>query len=143
MLDREACAYADVALVEAVLEAAEAAAPREACGLLLGRDDPGGICLRRCVPSPNLAPDPIRQFEVDPAVRLRLQRESREGGDPVVGLYHSHPAGRLEPSETDRRFLLEPGLVWLIAAPDPYWRISAWLALENDFRELELIVERV
>lgn len=142
MLDREAHVFADVEVVAAVLEAAEAAAPLEACGLLLGRNNPGGICLRRCVPSPNLAPDPIRRFEVDPAVRLRLQSESREGGDPVLGVYHSHPAGRPEPSETDRRFLLEPGLVWLIAAPDPHWRIGAWLALKDDFRELELIVGR-
>ena len=127
-------------VVHAVRETARAAAPHEACGLLLGRAEPGRFVLTTCVPSQNIAPDPIRRFEVDPAVRLRVQREARAGGEPMIGLYHSHPAGSAAPSAVDRRCLHEPGLVWLITGPDPGWEIRVWLALTDDFRELPLIV---
>ena len=129
------------AVLDAVREAARAAAPQEACGLLLGRHEAGRVVLDGWVPSPNIAADPVHRFEVDPAVRLRVQRETRDGGgDSVVGLYHSHPAGAPVPSATDRACLYEPGLVWLIAGRGPRWVIRAWLALEGDFRELPLTV---
>lgn len=126
------------AVLAAVREAARAAAPQEACGLLLGRNEAGRVVLSACVPSQNIAADPIRRFEVDPAIRLRVQRETRDGGDAMVGLYHSHPAGAPVPSATDRECLYEPGLVWLIAGRGPRWVIRAWLALQDDFRELPL-----
>ena len=128
------------AVLEAVREAARTAAPLEACGLLLGHSELGRIVLSSCVPSQNLAADPVRRFEVDPAVRLRVQRETRGGGESVIGLYHSHPAGVAVPSATDRECLYEPGLVWLIAGRGPRWTIRAWLALQDDFRELPLSV---
>ena len=128
------------AILDAVRAAARAAAPQEACGLLLGRNESGRIVLSACVPSRNIAADPMRRFEVDPAIRLRVQRETRDGGAAMVGLYHSHPAGAAVPSVTDRQCLYEPGLVWLIAGRGPNWIIRAWLALQDDFRELPLAV---
>ena len=128
------------AVLDAVREVARAAAPQEACGLLLGRHESGRVVLSACVPSQNIAADPLRRFEVDPAVRLRVQRETRDGGEAMVGLYHSHPAGTAVPSATDRECLYEPGLVWLIAGRGPRWTIRAWLALQDDFRELPLTV---
>ena len=127
-------------VLDAVREAARAAAPQEACGLLLGRHESTRVVLSACVPSQNIAADPIRRFEVNPAVRLRVQRETRDGGEAMVGLYHSHPAGTAVPSAMDRECLYEPGLVWLIAGRGPRWMIRAWLALQNDFRELPLTV---
>ena len=126
-------------MLDAVREAARAAAPQEACGLLLGRNESARIILSACVPSQNIAADPIRRFEVNPAVRLRVQRETRDGGDSMIGLYHSHPAGAPVPSATDRESLYEPGLVWLIAGRGPRWVVRAWLALQDDFRELPLM----
>ena len=127
-------------VLQAVRDSACTAAPHEACGLLLGRAEPGRFVLTTCVPSRNIASDPVRRFEVDPAVRLRVHREARRGGEPMIGLYHSHPAGSAAPSAVDRRCLYEPGLVWLITGPDPSWEIRAWLALTDDFRELPLVV---
>ncbi len=131
------------AVLDTMREAARAAAPQEACGLLLGRHESERVVLSACVPSQNIAPEPTRRFEVDPAVRLRVQRETRDGGEAMVGLYHSHPAGTAVPSATDRECLYEPGLVWLIAGRGPRWTIRAWLALRDDFRELPLMVADV
>ncbi len=127
-------------LLECVRAQARAAAPREACGLLLGQVEAARIVLRICVPSRNLAADPVRRFEVDPAVRFRAQRAARYGGEPLVGVYHSHPVSIAVPSATDRRCLVEPGLVWLITGPAPRWEIRTWWALRDDFRELSLVV---
>ena len=103
-----------------VVAAAEAAYPQECCGLLSGRADGAGearaITVTAVHPSRNLAAEPLRNFEIEPALRLRLQRELRDRGDSVVGLYHSHPDGRAQPSATDLDRAWEPDLAWLITA---------------------------
>ena len=90
--------------------------PEEACGLLVGRREGDMLHIGEAVPSPNLADEREKRFEIDPGLRLRTQRAARESGLEVVGLYHSHPFGEPEPSATDReRAALEPDLVWLSA----------------------------
>ena len=67
--------------------------------------------------SVNVAEPPrTRRFEVDPKLRLRLERALRESPDSVIGVYHSHPDGSAEPSETDISMIFEPDMVWLITA---------------------------
>lgn len=110
-------AAADLARVVA---AAEAAYPLECCGMLAGRAEGTGaaraITVTAVHPSANIAAEPRHSFEIDPVLRLRLQRELRGSGDTVVGLYHSHPDGRAQPSATDLDRAWEPDLVWLITA---------------------------
>ena len=55
-----------------VAEAARAA-PAECCGLLLGRD--GRISEAR--PAANVADNPLRRFEIDPAALFAAHREAR------------------------------------------------------------------
>ena len=104
--------------LRAIERAAEAAYPEEACGLLVGRSAPGGGYLVSAVEaSANVAEPPrTRRFEVDPKLRLRLERELRESPDSVIGVYHSHPDGSAKPSETDISMIFEPAMVWLITA---------------------------
>lgn len=98
--------------------AAHAAAdyPHEACGLLLGRREGEKMRVSEAVASPNLAADPARRFEIDPGLRLRLQKAARQGPEQVLGHYHSHPDGPARPSATDRAGIYEADLIWLIAA---------------------------
>lgn len=104
------------AAAEAIEAACRLAWPEEGCGLLLGRAAGADLLVRRAEPSRNLADAPARRFEVDPALRFRLERAARCGADPVVGHFHSHPEGPAEPSAVDLAAAHEPGLVWLIAA---------------------------
>ena len=108
------------AQLRAIERAAEAAYPEEACGLLVGQRAPDGTCRVSAVEaSANVAEPPrARRFEVDPRLRLRLERALRNGPDSVVGVYHSHPDGSAEPSETDVSMIFEPAMVWLITAVD-------------------------
>jgi proteasome lid subunit RPN8/RPN11 len=97
--------------------------PEEACGLLLGAD--GEVA--RVEPAENVAEDRRRRFEVDPRLLLRLHRELRGGPLAVLGVYHSHPEGRPEPSAVDLAKALDPALVWLIVGADGAaraWRIE-------------------
>ncbi|MDD9992676.1 MAG: M67 family metallopeptidase [Rhodospirillales bacterium] len=106
------------AQLQDIERAAEAAYPEEACGLLVGRSQPGGAWQVSAVEaSTNVAEPPrTRRFEVDPKLRLRLERELRDCPDSVVGVYHSHPNGSAAPSETDISMIFEPEMVWLITA---------------------------
>lgn len=103
-----------------ITDLAEAAYPRECCGLLIGNEDGAGEGIWRVTkvaPSENLAPDDRNdRFEVDPLVRLRLQKELRGTSESLIGIFHSHPDGPAQPSETDLENAWEPELTWLITA---------------------------
>jgi desampylase len=106
-------------VAETLLAEAAAAHPRECCGLLQG--SPGRI--DRAVAAPNVAADPLRGFEIDPAALLRTHRAARAAGAAILGNYHSHPNGRAEPSARDAARAVEDGQLWLIVAAG---RIGAW-----------------
>ena len=106
-----------------IADAAEAAYPGECCGLLVGRDrGMGELEVTRVVPSPNLAGGQAGEggrrdrFEVDPEIRLRLQRDLEGGPERIIGLYHSHPDHSAQPSAHDLDSIWEPEFVWLITA---------------------------
>lgn len=111
-------------LLERIVAHARAAAPAECCGLLLG--DPGQAVVRQLRPARNLSPDPLRRFELDPAMLLAAHRAARAGGPAILGHYHSHPRGPAEPSATDARNAASDGSFWLIVGA--HGQITAWRA---------------
>jgi len=82
--------------------------------LLSGREADGVIRIDDVHKSENLAAEPEERFEVDPALRLGLQRTLRGDCRRVVGIYHSHPDGPAQPSPWDLAAAWEPDLVWLV-----------------------------
>jgi desampylase len=101
--------------------AAAAAHPREACGLLLGEG--GRIAAAR--ETANVHPSPATHFEIDPQALIDAHRAARAGdGAPVIGYFHSHPAGAAAPSATDRACAAGDGRIWAIIAGDEmtFWR---------------------
>lgn len=96
---------------------AESAAPEEACALLIGHRNLGDDWrVSRIEASRNVADDRLRHFEVDPGLRIGLERELRGGEQKVLGVWHSHTDGRSEPSAEDAARVYEPELIWLITA---------------------------
>ncbi len=107
----------ELSQLKAIADAAEAAYPEEACGLLVGLKRPGEHCrVSRVEPARNTARQPRLGFEVDPGLRIGLERELRGDPNQVIGHYHSHPDGPARPSKTDLAMVHEPDLVWLIVA---------------------------
>jgi len=106
----------DAKLTKQMVDAAEAAFPAEACGLVIGRGKGQLIRVTRVVPAGNLLATTDDRFELDPAIRIAVEKELRDSGtkDRIVGHYHSHTDGTAEPSATDRAMAHEPELAWVI-----------------------------
>ncbi|HWU04493.1 MAG TPA: M67 family metallopeptidase [Novosphingobium sp.] len=138
-------------VTQAIAERARAAWPQEGCGLLLGASENGAVRVSAILPAANVAPDPSRHFEVDPAVLIGVHRAARSGGLAVVGCYHSHPSGVAVPSATDAAMAGGQGRVWAIAAPvavpvpgggaASLWRIGWWWAGDDGFETLSTRVD--
>ncbi len=108
-----------------LLAAAAASPAAEICGLLLGRVAGGAACVEELRPAANVAADPARSFEIDPATLLAAHRQARGAGRQVLGHWHSHPNGRCAPSARDAARAVDNGQIWLIIAGG---RLGAWVA---------------
>ncbi len=102
-------------LIEAMLQAAHAAAPNECCGLVIGT--PMGE-VTRLVPADNVHEEPQRFFTLDPKTQFAVLRELRGREDAILlGHYHSHPKGPAEPSPRDLAEAHDGEMVWLLIDP--------------------------
>jgi desampylase len=122
-----------------MLAAVHRAAPHEACGLLLG----GTSHIETAVPTANVAPDPARHFEVEPAALIAAHRAARDGAGPqVVGYFHSHPNGLARPSATDEASAARDGRTWVIVAAtnDGADAITCWRDGADGFEPLSYCV---
>jgi len=76
--------------------------PHECCGVLVGRSTPDGRVAVSAHPTANLNTARAHdRFELDPRDYMRIDREAREAGLDIIGIYHSHPDHPAQPSETD------------------------------------------
>jgi proteasome lid subunit RPN8/RPN11 len=81
--------------------AARAAAPREACGLLLGERDGRVLCVRAARELRNLC-ETTTGFVLDPVGLRDALVEADAAGLALLGAWHSHPSGHLQLSAQDR-----------------------------------------
>jgi len=135
--------------VRIIREDAQKAYPAEACGLITGRiTDDGYARVHRVVAADNiLASAHSDRFEVDPATRIRVEKEIRGSDEILIGHYHSHPDHPALPSETDLQKAYEPNLIWVIAGvtSGSAKEIKAH-RLDDDasgFSEIDLVIEDV
>ena len=99
----------------------------ETCGLLFG----GEGRIDRAERCENVAVDPAQTFEIDPRALIAAYRGMRMGGPTLVGYYHSHPNGSVEPSRRDADAAPADGMLWLIAAQGG---IALWRAVDGGER---------
>lgn len=85
-----------VVVVRDMLAHARDEAPRECCGLLIGKEN----SVVRSVRARNLDAKATRYF-IDPEDHFAAIRAARAQGLEVVGAYHSHPTSAPVPSPTD------------------------------------------
>lgn len=123
----------------AVLAHAAAEPDREVCGLLFGDADR----IDSVAPAGNVAADPARHFEIDPAALFAAIRAEREGGPRIAGHYHSHPSGSAMPSARDAAAACQPGRFWLIVAGDDatLWRELPGGTVLGAFEPARLVVD--
>ena len=83
-------------VIRDMLTHAREEAPRECCGLLVGK----GESVSRSVRARNLDATATR-YLIDPEDHFAAIRAARVEGLEVVGAYHSHPSSAPVPSPTD------------------------------------------
>jgi len=120
-------------LVDRLVEEAAAAAPREACGLLVGSDG----CVEHVVPARNVDPLPTR-YRIAPADHFAALRAARAMGLQVIGAYHSHPAGGPEPSPADVAEAVTDFL-YLIVGLAPAPAVALWLLMDGNFTAVSFV----
>ncbi len=122
-----------------ILDLAAASPETEACGLLLGHGDQ----ITEARETANVAADPRRRFEIDPAALIAAHKAARSDGPKVLGHYHSHPGSDVRPSVCDAETALADGALWLICGPSGSY--SLWKAgdegLHDRFAVCAIMVE--
>ena len=114
----------------------EGSYPNESCGLLWGKRCEANLHVASVHRSENCAQDPQTKFEINPQLRFDLERAAREGDMEIIGLYHSHPNGRAEPSKVDLSRAWETALIWIIIA------LEAGKAVDQKAYKVEIPRER-
>lgn len=121
------------AVVDAILAHAAEDAPREACGLLLGR----GRAVQRAVRTRNVAGADGR-YAVSPEDHFAAIRAARLHALDVLGAYHSHPHSPAEPSPVDRDEAFA-GFLFVIASRVPAPHVRVWQLIDGNFVERPLV----
>ena len=88
---------------DALRQHGEETYPHECCGVLLGRfNDDGTRVVTSIARAGNTRTDsPQNRYNIDPKELVRIQRESREREEDIIGFYHSHPDHPAQWSPTD------------------------------------------
>ncbi len=85
---------------------------REACGLLSGRENR----VTRFYPIDNIASQPKRNYEMEPAQQIAAMAHMRRHGQQLLAIAHSHPESAAEPSSTDIEQASYPEAIYLIVS---------------------------
>ena len=123
-------------ILKEIIRISQNDARAEVCGLLVGRD---GV-ITQAYPAKNIAANPATAYEIAPREIFNLMREMREAGLDLLGIYHSHPNGKNEPSPRDIESAYYPDAACFIisplaAAPRP---IRAFSIRDGRVTELEI-----
>jgi len=112
---------------------------RECCGLLAGRE---GL-ITHVFPAVNVASNPATTYEIAPQETFRRIREIRAAGLELLGIYHSHPNGKNEPSPRDIKSAYYPDAAYFIISPLAAVArpVRAFSIRDGRVRELEIQVE--
>lgn len=112
--------------------------PIEACGLLAGKDQHA----LSVIPISNMLDSPIR-FRMDALEQLRAFEQMERDGLDLVAIYHSHPAGPIEPSPTDVAEAAYPviNIIWAPAIGE--WQARGFWIENGQAVEVALSIDPV
>jgi len=86
----------------------------ECCGLLAGSRG----AITRIFRATNVASNPATAYEIAPQELFSLIREVRAADLELMGIYHSHPNGKNEPSPRDIELAYYPDTAYVIISPE-------------------------
>lgn len=126
--------------VEEIFTHAHQELPNECCGLLGGRD-----CFVNSVYKfKNAAANPLVEYEAAPEDLFRAQKQMRERGERLIGIYHSHPRSKEPfPSQTDvERAFYSEAIYFIVGFHEQTPVLRAFRIYENERRweRMEFVV---
>jgi proteasome lid subunit RPN8/RPN11 len=102
--------------------------PNECCGLLAGTD---GV-ITRIYRATNVAEPKTVRYDVDSGELVRIFTDMRAQDVEHLGIYHSHPNSKAEPSMTDRKLARYDSVVYFIVSlRSRRPRVEAWRMRRN------------
>jgi len=102
-------------ILQQIRDLGKATPEQECCGLVAGRDD----VITHVFPAVNVAADPAKGYEIAPRQIVDMMREFRERKLEFLGIYHSHPNGKNEPSARDIELAYYSEAIYFIISPLP------------------------
>jgi len=130
------------AVLQEVIDAARAAVPNEAAGVLVSdRYFGDGGAATRFVVLRNAAESPYR-YMIDPQEQLTVWTQIEDGGEVVWAIVHSHVASSAEPSQTDVGLAFFPDSLYVIVSlmDDERPTARAWSIVDGAVSEVALLV---
>jgi [CysO sulfur-carrier protein]-S-L-cysteine hydrolase len=124
-------------LKEMMIRHALGEAPNECCGLLLGK----GGTMERLVAMKSDPPAPDAYF-MDPVQQVEVFTDMEKRGEQLLGIYHSHPKGPLQPSVADLQLAFHPEAVYFIIslAGEGSPEVRAFMLRNSGFDEVPLSI---
>ncbi|MFT5170500.1 MAG: proteasome lid subunit RPN8/RPN11, partial [Candidatus Marinamargulisbacteria bacterium] len=86
-------------------------APVEACGYLAGSNG----AVEKRVEMTNIDDSP-EHFSFDPKEQFQVMKQSRQDGNELMAVYHSHPASPARLSREDIRLFNDPHMIYIIVS---------------------------
>jgi proteasome lid subunit RPN8/RPN11 len=120
-----------------VLSHAKRAEAQECCGVLAGTH---GL-ISRIFSASNVAPNPATNYEIAPQEVCAFMRQMRLEKIEFLGIYHSHPNGKNEPSRRDieRAYYSEVAYFIVSTQTDP--PVRAFSIKDGQVEELRIEIE--
>jgi len=87
--------------------------PKEACGLLAAEVVGGPVA--QVYPMRNVENSPIG-YSLDPKEQLQIEKQMRNHGQRMVGIYHSHTASDAYPSSVDVSLAISPEVSYVLVS---------------------------
>ncbi len=99
------------ALYEEIIAHCRRRYPKEACGILAGKNGVVG----QVYPMTNVEDSPIG-YAMDPQEQLKVEKQMRSQGQQMVGIFHSHTASEAYPSSVDVRLAISPDVSYVLVS---------------------------
>jgi proteasome lid subunit RPN8/RPN11 len=126
-------------LIDEMVAHAREDLPNECCGMIGGGGDEATAVIRVA----NVAASPLR-YEMDPQEQYNALKTIEDGGDELLGIYHSHTKSAAYPSQTDvNQAVAWPEQTYVIVsladeqAPD----VKAYLLKDLKIADVEIDVQ--
>jgi proteasome lid subunit RPN8/RPN11 len=121
-------------LIQEMVDHVQQSLPEEACGLLAGQAGQ----VKKVIPITNQAHSPVRFF-MEPVELCQALTWIDEAAYALIGIYHSHPNGPSEPSQTDIKQFLYPGTATVILSfSSEGWNVYAFNITPDGYDTIKL-----